>query len=127
MTRRSVLLLIAGLASAGTACHVFEGPAATVKRFHVALDGGDIPAALECLSPKFVEQLGVDKLRAGLQEAALKLKKKGGIKTFTVEREDTVGEIAEVKTSVTTGNGERDSDTFKLAQENRVWKIQSPK
>lgn len=127
MTRRSVIVLMVGVACIGTSCRFLEGPAATVRRFHVALDKGDIPGAIDCLSPKFVTQFGLDKIRAALQDAALKLKRKGGIKTFKVEREDVVGDVAEVKTLITTGNGENDSDTFKLARENRVWRIQSPK
>ena len=126
MTRRVVLFLVAGVLAA-SACRFIEGPAATVKRFQTAIDRGDVDAAIECLSTKFVQQLGVEKIRAGLQEAAMKLKRKGGVKSLRVDREDVVGDIAEVVTTVTTGNGETDSDTFKLARENGAWKIQSPK
>jgi hypothetical protein len=60
----------------------------------VALDKGDIPGAIDCcLSPKLVSQFGVEKIRAGLQDAALKHKRKGGIKTFKVGREDVVGDV----------------------------------
>jgi hypothetical protein len=127
MTRRSVVFLLAALSCASVACQFLRGPRATVERFYAALDHGDLSAAIDCLSPRVVQQLGIEKLRAGLQSSAMKLKQKGGIKKLVIEREDVVGEIAEVKASITTGNGESDSDTFKLAKENGVWRIQSPK
>jgi len=115
-----VLVLFAG-------CSRFQGPAGTVRAFYRAVERGDIDAAVQHLSPRFVEQFGFAKIRKVLEEWALEIDKKGGIKSFTIDREDAVGDVGEVVVTVEYGNGDKFTETVKLVKERGEWKIQSPK
>jgi hypothetical protein len=109
------------------ACARIRGPGATVRAFYRAVERGDIDAAVQHLSSRFVEQFGFAKIRKVLGEKALEIEKKGGIKSFTIDREDAVGDVGEVVVTVEYGNGDKFTETVKLMKERGEWKIQSPK
>ena len=129
MTSRATTTAIFVLTAAfySSACNLASGPGATVRAFHLAVSSGNVDAAIEQFSPRFVNQMGIDKLRKAMTEAAFDVKRKGGVASVTVDREDIVGDVAEVVVTIKYGNGQSATETVKLARENGEWKIQSPK
>lgn len=109
------------------ACGMVDTPVGVSKQFLSSIDKGKVDAAIDCLSPRMVNQFGVEKLRSGFSEQALQVKRKGGIDSMKVTREDVVGDVAEIQIQVTYGDGSTDTEDFKLAKENGDWKIQLPK
>lgn len=121
------LVLVAFVAVAVAACGLFDSPVGIAKRFMSSVEDGEIDDAIDCLSPRFVNGFDRDKLRKILSEQALELKRKGGIKSMKVTREDVVGTVAEIAMTITYGDGSTSSETFKLAKEDGRWKLQGPK
>lgn len=108
-------------------CGLFETPAGVAKRFMASVEDGEIDDALDCLSPRFVTGASRDKLRQVLSEQALELKRKGGIKSMKITKEDVVGTVGDIVMTITYGDGSSSTENFKLAKEDGRWKIQGPK
>ncbi len=59
----------------------------------------------------------------GLQGGTEDIKKKRGIKTFKIVKEDITGEMATVSFEIIYGNAETEKDNMKLKKEDGKWKI----
>lgn len=99
------------------------------EAFYGHLDAGEIEAAIDLLSVQLVGQFGREKIRAGLQETALDIQKKGGIDSVEIERPEgeATSEVALVTATVRFGNGTSSVETLKLALEDGAWRIQPEK
>jgi hypothetical protein len=65
-----------------------------------------------------------DKMKQVGDEAAKEIKGKGGIKSVNIKDEKVNGDNADVKFTITYGNGtEEKEETAKLVKENGEWKI----
>jgi hypothetical protein len=104
-----------------------SGPEATVKRFYSAMEDGEVEKASGLISSRIVGLLGEDKMRKALSEQALEIKRKGGIKSITIDDMEEVGEIAEGKVTITFGDGSTKTEDVKLVKEDGKWKLDADK
>ena len=128
MNRRYILLPLAALMALSLAgCGMFaSGPGATVTKFMTAVDKGDTVTAANLVSARIRSMLGDAKLQAGLQQQGQEMKAQGGLKTVTIQKEETKGDVAEVTALVIFGNGTQKPDTSKLVKESGGWKLDAP-
>jgi hypothetical protein len=117
----SALVLALLMACAG------RTPSAAVKNFYRAVEKGDTDAAIALVSPEVVGIIGVNKIKAGLQEQGLKIKQKGGISSIELKDEAIVGEVAKITAVLTFGDGTSDTENLKLKKMNGEWKIEPEK
>lgn len=87
------------------------------------VERGDIDQAATYYSQGFISRQGIDTIKESLRQAALWIKKDGGIKSIEVLKEDTVGDVAEVTMKITRGGGDSSVVYYKLIWENGDWKI----
>lgn len=126
MTRQFVNIAALTVLLAGSlSCVLFRpGPAATVKKFYLHMDKGELDEGIHLLSIQIRSQMGDQKLRIALAEAARTIKQqKQGIKSIEVVSEDIQGQIATSTLLITYGNGARERDVSKLVKERDEWKI----
>lgn len=106
-----------------------SGPSATVKNYIGYMEKGDADSAMKLWSNKMTSEVQnsqefKDKMKAAGTEAAKEIKNKGGIKSVNIKDEKINGDNADVKFTVTYGNGtEEKEETAKLVKENGEWKI----
>lgn len=101
------------------------GPADTVEDFYRHVEQGELDDAAELMSKSVVSQVGIDKLKQGLQQATRQVDAKGGIREIEVVEEKVIGEIAEVTVKITYGNGDEVTEKSSLIEEDGRWRLQS--
>jgi hypothetical protein len=121
LARLGVLVL---LVVAASACNmVGSGPAETVKKFQKAVETGQLDEAVKQLSPSLLQMFPPQKVKAMLGEETQKIKKKKGVSSFEVTKEEVTGEVADVRYVVKYGDGTTRSEDTHLTKENGQWKI----
>ena len=91
------------------------GPGDTVIELNKAMEAGDAETVKKIV-PGMAGMIGDDKLKAMMTEASAEAKKKGGIKTIEILKEEIDGDTAVVEHKVVWGNGDEDSDTTELVK-----------
>lgn len=97
-----------------------SGPGDTIKELNYALEKGD-GDAVKKIVPGMAGMVGDDKLRGMMTEASAEAKKKGGIQSIEILKEEINGETATVEHKVVWGNGEEESDTTELTKVDGEW------
>jgi hypothetical protein len=122
MRRRPVELLLVAVAVLALAC-AGRTPEAAVEGFYQALDSGDVDKAMGLLSERTLSMVGPDKIKAGLQEASLDIKEKGGVSEVEITNEVTSGDASRITALIRYGNASTETQNFQLAKEGGSWKI----
>jgi|GEM_PF-1835444 len=99
-----------------------SGPGQTVKDFAYAMEAGDANKVGQIM-PSMKAMLGEEKLKGMMTEAAADMKKKGGIKSVTIDKEEVNGDSAKVTATIETGDGNKDTDDFTLSKVDGKWVI----
>lgn len=100
-----------------------RSPSSVVKDFVLQVEKGNIDAAVNLFSSKMPNDQK-EKLKTLLPAATQELKKKGGVKSVEIEKEDVKGDAAEVKYKIVYGNGTEDKNqNGQLVKENGEWKL----
>lgn len=121
------LVVMSILTAAWSACGITgSGPSDTVKKFNKAVETGQLDEAVKHLSPALLQMFPPQKIKAMLGEETQKIKKKKGISSFEVTKEEVTGEVADLHVVVKFGDGTTRSEDTHLTKENGQWKI-SPK
>src|SRR2546429_4605862 len=115
-------LALLSMASLNTGCNS-QKPSGRVESLIRTVERGEIEQSLTFFSNRMVSRRGIGPLRADLLNEAVEIKEQGGIKSITVLKEETVGEVAEVTAEITKGNGESSTLRYKLVKEQGAWKI----
>ncbi|WP_420629138.1 DUF4878 domain-containing protein [Candidatus Leptofilum sp.] len=121
MKKYTLLLLVLFGMFMLTGCS--SGPGKVVERFFQAIEAGEITEAIGYLSSGAVQSLGEDKWRALLSQGTADIEADGGLDKIDIISEEVTGETAEVEVEFTYGNGNQDSDTVDLIEEDGDWKI----
>lgn len=120
---KHVLALLVVVGSLGlVGCGGGAGPGDTVKELAHAMEKGDVETVKK-IAPAMQAILGSDKLGQMVAEAAKGMKEEGGIKAITIDEETIDGDSATVKATIEKGNGEKDTEDFKLEKVNGQWVI----
>jgi hypothetical protein len=104
-------------------CGFRKKPSAVVEDLCRTVERGEIDQAAAYMSQGFVSRQGIENIKESSRQTALWIKRAGGIKTLTVLKEDTVGDVAEVTMKITRGGGDSSVVYYKLIWENGDWKI----
>ena len=125
MIRRTFVCYLAILFSLSSAgCNLLKpGPAKTVQVFYEHVERGEIQDAINCLSSEVTSSFGADKVRTMLIAETDKIKRKGGIDSFEVKKEEITGEIADVSIVFKYKDGSTESQNARLIKENDEWRI----
>lgn len=122
---RFIVLIGVLIVSAG--CGLFSsGPGQTVKNFYYAVESGKIDEARNLLSAQVAAAYGA-KLSQALVQASEDIKQRGGITSIDILTEDVNGDIANVTSKTTFGNGQSTTDASRLLKEDGEWKISPSK
>ena len=107
-----------------------SGPAGTVKDYISYMEKGDMDSAMKLMSNKQVTKEMretkefKDKMKQAGEASSKEIKSKGGVKSVNIKDEKITGDNAEVKFTITYGNGTEDKEnTAKLVKEDGEWKI----
>jgi hypothetical protein len=123
-----LLIAVLSLISIGIGCGLLQSkPSQTVESFLRTVERGDVKQAMTFLSSGAISRHGIEQLKRELSSVTVELKEHGGIKSIKVLKEDTVGDVAEVTTVITRGNGLSASVHYKLLKEQGTWKIDDAK
>lgn len=98
------------------------GPGDRVKEFTYAMEKGDTEKVKE-VAPGIATIIPADKLDGMIKEAAADAAKKGGVESITIDEEKIEGDTATVKATLKWGNGETETDDFKLSKVDGDWII----
>jgi len=105
-------------------CGFFKsGPSQIVEEFYNAVEAGEIEKALTLVSSRAVGVIGEDKLKAGFAQQTRQIEAEGGVTLFEITEEKVKGESAEVTIRMVLGDGEAQTETIPLIQEDGDWKI----
>lgn len=104
-------------------CSFRKKPSTVVKELIRTIERGEIDKAATYNSQGFTSRNGIDSIKESFRQAALWLKRDGGVKSIEVLKEDTVGDVAEVTMKITRGGGDSSVVYYKLIWENGDWKI----
>ena len=108
----------------GTGCQLFaSGPAETARHALSLIEDGRIEEATRYYSTRVISANGITALKSTLSTVPSQFKREGGIKQLEVEREDTIGEVAEVTFKVVYGSDLIEHITYKFVREDGDWKI----
>jgi hypothetical protein len=97
-------------------------PKTVVESYYSALDKGEITEASKLLSSQVTAMAGAEKVRAGLQNDAERIQKKGGIASMTVEGE-AKGELGMFQAHIKYKDGSTSDKEVKVTKEADGWKI----
>jgi len=127
MKRFPRIMTVAICALVTVSCGLTQsGPADIVKKFHKAVEQGELDDALKYLSPSLTAMFPPQKIKTMLGEETKKTKAKKGISSLDITKEDVTGEVADLQITVKYGDGTTRSEDTHLTKENGEWKI-SPK
>lgn len=112
----AALVLIAG-------CSFRKKPSAVIEDLVRKTQRGEIEQAAAYMSQGFVSRQGIDNIKESIRQAALWIKREGGIKSLEILKEDTVGDVAEVTIKITRGGGDSSVIHYRLIWEQGDWKI----
>jgi len=125
MKSRSFVLVIALSACALVIACGSSGPGGTIKNFVSYIEKGNTDAAINLFSSKMPKE-AKDGMKAFLAAGQEEIKKKGGVKSVDIEKEDVKGDTADVKYKIVYGDKSEEKDqSAKLVKENGEWKIES--
>lgn len=116
----TALVLLCSFALVG--CGGSTGPGDTVKELNYAMEKGDLDTVKKIV-PGLAGMMGDEKLKAMMTEASAEAKKKGGIKSVEILKEEINGDTATVEHKVTWGNGDEETETSELAKVDGQWII----
>lgn len=116
----ATLLLVCSFALVG--CGGSAGPGDTIIEFNKAMESGDAET-VKRIAPGMAGMVGEDKLKGILTEASAEAKKKGGIESIEIIKEEINGDTATVEHKVVWGNGEEEEDTTKLSKVDGQWVV----
>lgn len=97
-------------------------PGETVQAFANAMQAGDAEK-LQSLCPDFAENLSPSEIATFAAQAAKNAQANGGIASITIDKEDIKEEDATVIATLTNGNGNADTETFRLYRYDGQWVI----
>ncbi len=100
-----------------------SGPSKTLTTFSKCLEEGKIDDAAKLFSTRVISGQGLGNLKSIVATGAPQIKAKGGISSQNIQKEDIIGDVAEVTLEVKYINGETEVTTYKLIKENDEWKI----
>lgn len=130
MKSRMFFLALALCASVFVMACGSSGPSGTLKSYIGHMEKGDSESAMKMVSTAKMpagmkdSKEFKDKMKQVGDEAAKDIKGKGGIKSVNIKDEKINGDNADVKFTITYGNGtEEKEETAKLIKENGEWKI----
>lgn len=109
----TALVLLCSLALVG--CGGSAGPGDAVKELNYAMEKGDLDTVKKIV-PGLAGMMGDEKLKAMMTEASAEAKKKGGIKSIEIIKEEINGDVATVEHKVTWGNGDEETETSELTK-----------
>ncbi len=112
----SLLALSLGLMGCGS------GPGDQVKAFVQAMEDGDADK-LKALSPGISRGLPDEKLDGLVTQAAVDMKKLGGVESVTINDEAIDGDIAVVSYTINYGDGSTVEDEIELVKIDGDWVI----
>lgn len=116
----TALVLLCSFALVG--CGGSAGPGDAVKELNYAMEKGDLDTVKKII-PGLAGMMGDEKLKAMMTEASAEAKKKGGIKSVEILKEEINGDTATVEHKVTWGNGDEETETTELAKVDGQWII----
>lgn len=116
----TALVLLCSFALVG--CGGSAGPGDAVKELNYAMEKGDLDTVKKIV-PGLAGMMGDEKLKAMMTEASAEAKKKGGIKSVEILKEEINGDTATVEHKVTWGNGDEETETSELAKVDGQWII----
>ncbi|MBA3531379.1 MAG: DUF4878 domain-containing protein [Ardenticatenales bacterium] len=126
--KNCLFLILLSLSLLMTGCGFFaSGPGQTVENFYRSVEEGNLDDATALLSSRLVSTIGASKIKQGLAQQTQTIKDKGGIESISVDSEEVTGEIAQVTTTITYGNGETGTETVNLMKEDGSWKLDPQK
>lgn len=114
----TALVLLCSFALVG--CGGSTGPGDTVKELNYAMEKGDL-ATVKKIIPGLAGMMGDEKLKAMMTEASAEAKKKGGIKSVEIIKEEINGDTATVEHKVVWGNGDEETESTELAKVDGQW------
>lgn len=117
-----IVSAISVLGSVAT-CTARKKPSTVIENLVRKIERGEIDQAATYMSQGFVSRQGIDTIKDSLRQTALWIRREGGIKSFKVLKEDTVGDVAEVTIQVTRGGGDSSVIHYKLIWEQGDWKV----
>ncbi|HKI06360.1 MAG TPA: DUF4878 domain-containing protein [Thermoanaerobaculia bacterium] len=126
MRRKSVICTLLVCAALAWGC-TGRSPSSAVQSFYKALGDGDSDKAMSLFSQQTINMIGEEKLKAGIQGAALKLMEKGGLKHLEITNEQVSGNLATVVAVLKYGEGSMETEKIQLVKEQGGWRLQPQK
>lgn len=114
----ATLLLVCSFALVG--CGGSAGPGDTIVELNKAMEAGDAETVKKIV-PGMAAMVGEDKLKGMMSEASAEAKKKGGIKSIEILKEEINGDTATVEHKVVWGNGDEEEETTELTKVDGQW------
>src|SRR5437588_4792090 len=96
LTRAITGVTIMAILNVGVGCSSTPSPSKTIETCYRAVERGDTYAAATFFSTGFISRQGIDSLKRDIANSSLEIKDHGGIKSLRTEKEDVVGDVAEV-------------------------------
>jgi hypothetical protein len=103
-------------------CGGSSGPGDAVVELNYAMEEGDVETVKKIV-PALGSMMGDEKLKAMMTEASAEAKKKGGIESVEIIKEEIEGETATVTHKTTFGNGDEEEETTELVKVDGQWII----
>lgn len=88
-----------------------------------SIEAGRIEEVTGYYSARVISANGITSLKSNLSTIPAQFKRDGGIKHVEVEREDAIGEVAEVTFKIVYGSGLIEHVTYRFVREDGYWKI----
>lgn len=107
----TALLLVCSFSLVG--CGGSAGPGDTIVELNKAMEAGDAETVKKIV-PGMAGMVGEDKLKGMMSEASAEAKKKGGIQSIEILKEEINGDIATVEHKLVWGNGDEEQETTEL-------------
>ena len=98
------------------------GPGATLERFVIALDAGELTEAAALVAGPAVEQSNPEEVVAALQEGLREFTRANGVRVQILS-ERVEGDRAQVVARLVTGAGEQETERWNLVQTDGQWMI----
>lgn len=99
-----------------------SSPGDAVKEMTYAMEAGDAEKVKE-LIPELGENLGDGKIDTMVKQAAKETEESGGIESIVIDKEEINGDTAKVTATMTSGNGDVETDDFDLKKVDGKWVV----